>query len=814
MIFDGQGATKAANPTNIAVVPPNVTVGILPSNPEKTGYIFGGWYKGTGGTGGAFTASTVVSSNMTVYANWESYEYTVTFDDQGATTPVSPTSKTVASPNTTVGSLPSEPENTGYYFGGWNTKADGTGTIFTASTPVTDNIRVYAIWMNNPTRIVTFDSQGATTFAGPTTIEVISPNVTVGSLPTAPEKTGYIFGGWFREPEGGGGEFTASSVVAEDITVYANWESYRYTVTYDSQDADTEANPTSVIVESPNTRIGQRPSNPVKTGYTFGGWFTEPNGQGTQFLASTVVNSDIRVYAKWTANSYDIYYYDQDGKAFSGTHGNNYPTSHTYGTDTVLDIPTKDSYIFDGWYTNSSCSGSPVTRLNATAYTRYIQLYAKWTCYLTYTNDGNNISITGLTTEGKSLSSIVIPSEIGGKTVTNISSEAFMECTNINNITIPNTITSIGEIVFDGCSELTSITIPSSVISIGAGAFSRCTNLTSIIIPASVTNIGASVFSGCEKLTSATIQGDVLTIGSRLFSGCTNLASVTIPNSVTSIGEQAFEQCNSLRSITIPNGVTSIGASAFSSCSSLTNITIPNGVTSIGNSTFSGCSSLTSITIPNGVTSIGEWAFAACGLESLTIPTNVTSIGEAAFYDSKLTNITIPAGVTSIGDQAFSYCMRLTNITVDGANSAFSSDEGVLYNKEKTKILVYPRSLSGSVEIPNTVTSIGNYAFENCYYLTNITIPTSVTRIGNYAFCSCNITSITIPTSVSSIGSYAFSRCGLRSITIERDTPPSCYNNTFNDCGFFSKIYVPASAVSTYKAANGWKNYANLIEGY
>jgi hypothetical protein len=214
------------------------------------------------------------------------------------------------------------------------------------------------------------------------------------------------------------------------------------------------------------------------------------------------------------------------------------------------------------------------------------------------------------------------------------------------------------------------------------------------------------------------------------------------------------------------------------------------------------------------VTSIGEWAFAACGLESLTIPTNVTSIGEAAFYDSKLTNITIPAGVTSIGDQAFSYCMRLTNITVDGANSAFSSDEGVLYNKEKTKILVYPRSLSGSVEIPNTVTSIGNYAFENCYYLTNITIPTSVTRIGNYAFCSCNITSITIPTSVSSIGSYAFSRCGLRSITIERDTPPSCYNNTFNDCGFFSKIYVPASAVSTYKAANGWKNYANLIEGY
>ncbi|MBQ3318971.1 MAG: InlB B-repeat-containing protein, partial [Spirochaetia bacterium] len=255
--FDSQEATKAANPASIAVEPPNVTVGALPTAPERTGYLFGGWFKEPGGAGGEFTASTVVSSNMTVYAKWESYEYTVTFDDQGATTPASPTSKTVASPNTTVDSLPSEPENTGYYFGGWNTKADGTGTIFTASTPVTDNIRVYAIWMNNPTRTVTFDSQGATTNANPTSKQVVSPAVTVGELPIPPAKTGYNFGGWFRNQEGTGDEFTASTVVTEDITVYAKWNSYSYTVTFDSQGADTPASPTNKTVESPNTRVGQ-----------------------------------------------------------------------------------------------------------------------------------------------------------------------------------------------------------------------------------------------------------------------------------------------------------------------------------------------------------------------------------------------------------------------------------------------------------------------------------------------------------------------------------------------------------------------------
>ena len=396
--FDGQGATTAANPASIAVVPPNVTVGSLPSNPDKTGYIFGGWYKGMGGTGGEFTSSTVVSSNMTVYANWEEYSYTVEFDDQGATTPVSPTSKTVASPNTTVGSLPSEPENTGYYFGGWNTKADGTGAVFTASTPVTGNITVYAIWLTNPPFVVTFDGQGATTEANPSSRQVVSPAVTVGELPTPPLKTGYNFGGWYNQPEGTGGEFTASTVVTKNTTVYAKWNSYRYTVAFDAQEATEYHGEASKVVESPDTTVRSLPVEPVKTGYSFGGWFTEPSGGGNRFEATTIVTDNMTVYAKWTAKSYQITYKDQGNSEFSGVHGNNYPTIHTYGSDTLLINPTKNGYTFGGWYEDSDCTGLSINKLNATSYTNNITLYAKW-IFGVIINNMSNGQITSDKTE-------------------------------------------------------------------------------------------------------------------------------------------------------------------------------------------------------------------------------------------------------------------------------------------------------------------------------------------------------------------------------------------------------------------------------
>ena len=298
--FDSQGATTPASPSSKTVNPPAVTVGTLPTPPQKTGYNFGGWFTGTGGAGTEFTASSVVTGDLTVYAKWDSYSYTVAFDDQGATTPVSPDSKTVNSPATTIDALPTAPAKNGQIFAGWYTQTGGGGTQFTASTPVTGNITVYAYWVDY-SYTVSFDDQGATTHVTPSTKTVNSPNTTVGSLPTAPEKTNFAFGGWYTQTGGAGDEFTAGTTVTGDITVYAKWNSV-YTVTFNDQGATTPVSPATKTVTSPATTVGSLPTPPEKTCFTFGGWYTQAGGAGDEFTAGTTVTGNITVYAKWTFN--------------------------------------------------------------------------------------------------------------------------------------------------------------------------------------------------------------------------------------------------------------------------------------------------------------------------------------------------------------------------------------------------------------------------------------------------------------------------------------------------------------------------------
>ena len=333
-------------------------------------------------------------------------------------------------------------------------------------------------------------------------------------------------------------------------------------------------------------------------------------------------------------------------------------------------------------------------------------------------------------------------------------------------VTNPNdgmeyTVTSFTNSAFQYCRGLTSVTIPNSVTNIGDRAFAYCTGLTSVTIPNSVTSMGSSTFYSCSSLTSVTISESVTSIGSSTFYGCSSLTSVTIPESVTSIGTSVFNGCG-LTSVTIPESVTSISDYAFYGCSSLTSVTIPNSITNIGELSFYNCSNLTSVTIPN----------------------SVTSIGLSAFGNSGLTSVTIPESVTSIDDYAFSNCYNLTDINVERTNTAYTSENGVLFNKDKTNLVCYPNGKTETTYIIlGSVTTISNGAFVDCSNLTSVTISNSVTSIGIIAFYGCiSLTAVTIPESVTSIGDYAFEQCSRLTTVSIPNSVTNIGHSAFNNC--------------------------------
>ena len=441
------------------------------------------------------------------------------------------------------------------------------------------------------------------------------------------------------------------------------------------------------------------------------------------------------------------------------------------------------------------------------------------------------------------LRTITIPNS-----VTSIGNNAFQNCSGLGSITIPNSLTSIGSFVFQNCSGLSSIMIPNSVTSIGNNAFQNCNSLTQIELPGSITNIGNSAFSGCSGLTMLISNATTPpSLGNNTFNNVDKTIPVYVPSGTVNAyraasgwsefyniidiesaisfadanvkalcvnpetgwdtngdGELSYAEAaivTSLGEVFRNKSITSfdelqyfirlesIGNSAFYNCSGLTSIMIPNTVTSIGNYAFRYCSGLTSITIPNSVTSIGYDAFGYCtGLTSLTIPNSVTSIGNNAFgYCTGLTSVEIPNSVSAIGTNPFSGCSGLEQIAVvsgnpfydsrDNCNAIISTSSNALVTGCKNTI------------IPNSVTSIGDYAFASCSGLTSIAIPNSVTSIGYDAFRYCT---------------------GLTSIAAFSDTPPTLANNAFYGVLITIPVYVPCSEVMTYQAAEGWNSFLNI----
>jgi BspA type Leucine rich repeat region (6 copies) len=326
------------------------------------------------------------------------------------------------------------------------------------------------------------------------------------------------------------------------------------------------------------------------------------------------------------------------------------------------------------------------------------------------------------------------------------------------------TITITGYTGPGGDVTIPSITNGYPVTSIGDRAFFNGQQiyfrLTSITIPDSVTNIGNSAFYNCYNLTNVSLGAGVVTIGTNAFQGCSSLTNIFLPASVTSIGNQAFIACANLLAINVD-----AGNPAYSSVAGIlfdrnqtTLIECPGGQTG-------------SIVVSNTVTGIGNWAFAYC-------------VG--------ITNITLPASVTNIGFEAFMYCTRLAAIAVDTNNPAFSSLDGVLFDRPAATLIQYPEGRTGAYDIPDGVTSIADEAFYFCTNLTGVVIPDGVVSIGNSAFYYCNkLVTATIPDSLTNVGDSAFYYCpSLTSAITLGDNLRHLGNFAFGYCSGLTSVTV------------------------
>ncbi len=761
--FDSQEASTAANPATITLTAPVLTTGTFPTDPIKTGYTFGGWWTKALGQGTQFTTVTTVSKNITLYAKWTVITLDVIFDSQGGsavvginptfgsliTKPSDPTrtgytfggwykeapcltawnfasdtllaattlyakwivnnyavtfdsqgGSAVDGINPAFGSLitkPTDPTKTGYFFGGWYKEAPClTAWNFTSDT-LLNTTTLYAKWTVK-TYEVTFDTQVGVIVKG--------VNLAFGSLitkPADPTKTGFTFEGWYKEATClTAWNFTTDTVLTRTI-LYARWTLKKYVVTYDSQGAEVEANPTSSIVTFPSVNLTTFTTPPTKNGWALEGWWTEPNGEGTKFTTSTTVSTDLTLYAHWVISTPGLSF-SKVSSGYSVTKG----TANTNGAVIIPDYWNGENVSAIGWDAFKNCTG--LTNLTIPS---------------GVTSIGNDafLGCTGL-------SSITIPAG-----VTSINSYVFKGCSGLTNLTIPAGVTSIGDYAFHGCSGLTSLTIPAGVTSIQGYAFYGCSGLTSLTIPAGVTYIGSFAFYNCTGLTGLTIPSGVTSISQYAFYNCSGLTNLTMPNEVTAIGDAAFFGCSGLTSLTLPAGVTSIGEGAFSGCSGLTSLTIPVGVTSISAGTFNSCIGLTSLSIPSGVISIGNFAFKNCtGLTSLTLPAGVTSIGEETFYNcSGITNLTLPPGVTSIGNIAFYKCTGLTSLSIPSGVTSIGN-----FSFQECANLT-------NLTIPAGVVYIGMEAFIYCSGLTFVLVnPTTPPTNGSGMFRNTS-TSIKVP---------------------------------------------------------------------
>lgn len=435
--------------------------------------------------------------------------------------------------------------------------------------------------------------------------------------------------------------------------------------------------------------------------------------------------------------------------------------------------------------------------------------------------------------------------------VTELKIDLFFGCTKLNSITsIPESVTKIGYRVFAKCSSLTEITLPAGLQEIGHYVFENCSSLSDIKIdesnenyttvdgvlynkdktilvsypignerasfttPSTLTKIMNNPFTHSKNLKEVTLNEGLEEVPYSAFYD-SKIVSVNIPASVTRIGSFAFSGCSDLQTVAIADGskLESIDMYAFASCKSLKQIELPEGLKTIDERVFQNCTILSKVHIPSSVTKVGEKAFRNSAVLGNTIAINgikyldgwlvwsKEGITEAEVYDgakgiadggladqTTLTTVNIPKSVIYINQDAFDNTPALASINVDEQNTAYSSSDGILYNKDKTSLVKYGEGRTETAfSVPDSVQSIEVKAISNVFALESVTLPQSLRDIKDSAFsANVKLTSVNFSEGLETINFSAFRRCtALASFSLP-DTLTDIDSWAFEDTAYYN----------------------------
>ena len=454
-----------------------------------------------------------------------------------------------------------------------------------------------------------------------------------------------------------------------------------------------------------------------------------------------------------------------------------------------------------------------------------------------------------------------------GVNVLEISDYAFYK-SGVQTINLSPAITKIGKGAF-AFTDITKIVLPSPLDEIKEGTFYNCESLNEITLGSGLSVIGDYAFSNV-KTSSIKFPEKVSSVGIYAFSECSNLKTVELNSALSSIGNNAFYNCSSIKTINLPKSLKTLGEDVFTGCTSLETFTSSNG-DPVGYSIENGIlynknvttlihypsANIASIyTIPSSLTKIADNALADCiyinefninssekhfdvedgvlydyhrttliryplgkGGSDFTIPDTVTKISNKAFKNADISGVlNLPSSLKEIGEYAFEGCSNINSFNVK-SNDYFCSEDGVLYNKDKTELIQFignsnlidftvPSSVKkirdgafsdlklNSIKLNDGLEYIGDYAFSNTN-ITEINLPESLEEIGDYSFSNTNIKNITFPGSIKKIGNYSFKNCAdLVKISFTSENTPEIESNAFWGCGL-SSINLLSSAINS-----------------